>query len=284
MKRIMIIGGGIVAVAIVAIVVAVVFLASNLDSLVKTAVEEIGTRATGAEVTLDSVALSPTTGQGALDGLTVGNPPGFKTDHAFRLGSVSLAVDVASITSDTVVVKEVVVTQPQVTYELGGSGSNVDALKKNVESFVNSTAGGGSGGSGGGDGAGGKKVVIENLYIRDGKVGVSASFLQGKALSAPLPDIHLKDIGKDKGGATPAEVAQKVVGAITGGAGKAVASLGLGDMAKKAMEGAAGAAGAVKDGASGLVSGAAQGAGAATEAIGQGAENVGGAVKKLFGK
>jgi hypothetical protein len=263
MKRIMIIGGGILAVAIVAIVVAVVFLASNLDSLVKTAVEEVGTRATGAEVTLDSVALSPTTGQGALDGLTVGNPPGFKTDHAFRLGSVSLAVDVASITSDTVVVKEVVVTQPQVTYELGGSGSNVDALKKNVESFVNSTAGGGSGGSGGGDGAGGKKVVIENLYIRDGKVGVSASFLQGKALSAPLPDIHLKDIG---------------------GAGKAVASLGLGDMAKKAMEGAAGAAGAVKDGASGLVSGAAQGAGAATEAIGQGAENVGGAVKKLFGK
>ncbi len=33
-------------------------------------------------------------------------------------------------------------------------------------------------------------------------------------MSASLPDIHLKDIGKDKGGATPSEVAGKLLSAL----------------------------------------------------------------------
>src|SRR3546814_1619733 len=54
-----------------------------------------------------------------------------------------------------------------------------------------------------------------DLVISGGKIGISAAALQGRSLSSPLPTIHLKDIGKDKGGASPAEVAQKIIGTIS---------------------------------------------------------------------
>ena len=74
MKRWLIIGGSLVAAVVVVIVVVVVFVLSNIDTLVQEAVEEIGSEATQAKVTLDEVDISITSGTGALRGLTVGNP------------------------------------------------------------------------------------------------------------------------------------------------------------------------------------------------------------------
>lgn len=265
MKKGLLIGGGVVVVVIVAVVF---FLWSNLGSAIKAAVEKFGPEVVQASVTLEGVDLSPTSGEGALKGLVIGNPAGFKTESAFKLGAISVKVDTGSITSDTIVINEVVIQAPEVTYELGDGGSNLDAIKKNVDAYTKKMGGGGSSSAAASD-EGGKKLIIENLYVKDGKVNVSAAFLQGKALGSPLPAIHLKDIGKEEKGATPGEVAEKVISAITKSAGTAVSSLNLGDLAKKAgaqldaakaqagdvlkkaTEGGAGAAGTLTDGAKG---------------------------------
>jgi len=60
--------GGLVVVVLVVVGAAVFFLYSNLDSLVKTAVEDVGTQATGAKVSLANVELSPTDGKGSRRG------------------------------------------------------------------------------------------------------------------------------------------------------------------------------------------------------------------------
>ena len=244
-----------VVVVIVLVAAGIYWFASNLDSFVKTAVEEYGSKATKTKVTLDSVKLSLTEGKGTLAGLTMGNPEGFKSDNAMTLGEISVALDTASLGSDTIVIKEIDVGAPKVTYELGPGGSNFDVIRKNVDAY----AGGAGGSGGGGSSEGGKKLVIENLYIRDGKVNVSAAALAGKSVGAPLPTIHLKDIGKDSGGATPAEVADKVIKAISSGATKAVGTLDL----DKLTGGATGAAKGV---------------------IEKGKEGVGGTLNKLLGK
>ena len=59
---------------------------------------------------------------------------------------------------------------------------------------------------------------------------VSEEMLKGKQMSASIPDIHMTDIGKSEGGATPAEVAQKVVGSLTSAAGKVATSQLLGQL------------------------------------------------------
>ena len=291
MKRGLIIGGGVLGVIVLGAIAVFVLVLSNIDTIVKAGVEEYGSEITGVKVTLNEVDISATSGKGALRGLTVGNPAGFNTDSAFKLGEVSIDLDVGSVTGDTIVVREIVIAAPQVTYELGAEGSNIDVIKNNVDSYIGPRKGGAKQAPGekaaskddGGDQ--GPKLVVENLYIRDGKVSVSSALLKGKKLSAPLPAIHLKDIGKKEGGVTPGEVAEKIMAAVSSGAGKAVASLNveglLSDIGKGATETLEkGLEGVTKE----LGAGAGSVGGDAAETLEKGAQEAGKALKSLFGK
>lgn len=268
MKKGLMIGGGIVVVAVVGIVI---FVFSSIDSLIKAAVEEFGSRATKTQVTLDEVEISAISGKGALRGFTMGNPAGFKTASAIRLGEIKIDMDVGSVTEDTVIIREILIVGPEITYELASGGSNLDAIRKNVQDF---TGGGKAAPAASGEKEeGGKKLIIENLIIRGGKVNVSATFLKGKTMTVPLPAIHLKDIGKKEGGATPGEVIEMIMAKVTSSASGAVSSLNLG----KAMD-------AAKAGAEGAKKMLESGAGGATDALKKTGDSIGGAIKGLFGK
>lgn len=262
MKRGLLIGGGVLVAVLIVVVAVAVYVFSNLGSLIKTAVEKYGTEVVQAPVTLNSADVSIKSGQGALKGLVVANPKGFQTPNAFKLGAISVTLDTNRLSKELIAIKEIVIDAPDVTYELAGGGSNIDAIQKNVNSYMAQLGGGAKKEEKAGEGP---KLTIDNLYVRNGKVNVSAGFLKGKAMSAPLPTIHLADIGKDKKGATPAEVAQKLISAITKSATSAVGTLNLdklkdmatgaagaaGDAAKKAMEGAGSAGSGASDAAKG---------------------------------
>lgn len=214
MKKVLI--GVVVLVAVVGAIA--LFLLTNLGAIIKSAVEKFGSEATGAPVTLSSADVSLTSGDGTLKGLVVGNPKGFATPSAFELGEISLKIDTNSVTTDTIVVREVVIQAPKVTYELGNSlSSNLDAIQRNVEAY-SKQVGGDSGGASkpaAGGSEGGKKLVIEHLYVRGGRVTLATSVAGGKAASADIPEIHLKDIGKASGGATAGQVAAIVLEELT---------------------------------------------------------------------
>ena len=255
--------------AIVLLIVAgLVYVYVNLDNIIKATIEEAGARVTLADVTVDNVKIETTQNTASIGGLVVGNPDGFTTDYAFSLGNISIRLDGSTLTSDTIRVIEVIVDAPSVTYELGQGSSNIATIQRNVESFVQRV----SGPTGAADDGSGTKVVIDNLYVRNGQVSVSAAMLQGKKLSSSLPEIHLKDIGKAEGGATPAKVAEEVITALNAAVFKSVSSLnvdgllqGVGDLSK---------------GVTGLIGGAAVGTGGAVK---NGAGALEGAVKGLFG-
>ena len=274
MKRGLLIGSGVVVLAIVG---GVFYVLSSLDTLIKDAVETYGSDVTKAEVKLAEVDLDLTSGKGALRGLMVGNPEGFETPSAFQLGAISVMVDIGATSGDKIVITEIVIDKPGVTYELGGGGSNIDAIQKNVDAYMAQFGGGGKPAAKKDDAGDGPKLIIENLYVRGGTVNVSATILAGKTMTAPLPDIHLKDIGKEDDGASPAEVANEVLTSISDGATKAVAGLGIGktlDSLKQSLEGATkGGTDALKKSVEGT-----------TGSIKEGAGAVGGKIKGLFGK
>jgi len=266
--------GGILAVVVIAIVGVVVFIYSNLDSIAKDAVEEYGPQFTGVSVTLAKVELSPENGEGKLSGLVVGNPKGYQTDSAFKLGSVSMNIDISSLTSDTIIIKSIVIDKPDITYEFGDGGSNVDVIGKNVEK-----AAGGPGTKNEEKKEGPeKKMIIESLIVSNGKVSVSHPLLKGKKLGSGLPTIRLKDIGKDKkGGATPAEVVNKIMDAIKKQVGASVGGLNVDGMVKDLTKG-------VEDAAKDAIKGVTGGAGGATKGVEDAAKGAGDGLKKLFGK
>ena len=251
MKRWLLIGAGIVVV----IVAGLFYLYSSFGSLIKMAVEKYGSEITQANVRLNEAEVSATSGTGALRGLFVGNPEGFRTASAFQLGEIALTLDVGTLTSDPVVIKEIVVSAPEVTYELGAQGSNIDAIKRNVDDYLK------AGGTqkepekaAASEKAPGRKVVIENLYIRNGRVKIGST-LSDKTMSAPLTDIHLTNIGKQKGGATPGEVAEKIIGALGQSVNTAVASVDTSVVLGEAKKQFATAAGGVEEKGKGALGG-----------------------------
>ncbi len=215
----------------------------SLDQVVASAIRTYGPDITGVSVKLASVNIAPVDGMAALRGLELGNPTGFKTSRALAVDSISMQLDVASVTKDVVRIKEIVIDQANVTYEYASGGSNLDVIQRHVEAYIAEKTGGASTKK---DASTQKKIIIEHLYVTGTRAGVSADMLQGKTMTLVLPDIHLTDIGKKSGGVTPAEATRQVVSAISQSATKAVAPLNLGGAMESIKKGVSNATDTVK--------------------------------------
>ncbi|NOY82236.1 MAG: hypothetical protein GXP31_14655 [Kiritimatiellaeota bacterium] len=207
-----------VAVAVVLLAVGLVVVYLSFGAIVKKGAETMGPRILGAPVHLEKVEFSLFRGSLDLQGLVVGNPEGFNTDSAFRLGRIRVKLQPASLFGDTVRIERVLIDSPEVTYEMGLKGSNIGAIKKNVEAF----GGGPSEVSGKkppetpkGEAGAGKKFIIDDFRFTGGKVNLSATFLKGGKAAVPLPEIHLTDIGKASGGKSIGETVAEIAKAIT---------------------------------------------------------------------
>jgi hypothetical protein len=240
MRKGLIYGGGAVAVVVVVVVVILLVALASVDSIVKEAIERVGSDVTKTEVTVDDVDISIKSGQGTIKGLTIGNPQGFN-ERVMRIGEARIVLDIGTLTSDTIVIKEIAVTAPQVTVEVNQGGTNVSKLQ---ETLSQGGAGGGSAGGGsGGNPEDQKKIVIDRITIADGRVELKAAQLD-KGIGADLPSITLRDIGKDKGGASADEVAKVILAAVSSAAGQAAVKSGVlqqlggdaGDKAKSLLE------------------------------------------------
>ncbi|MBN2141462.1 MAG: hypothetical protein JW718_10735 [Desulfovibrionaceae bacterium] len=227
MKKWILAGIALLVAAVAALVIVAVM---NIGAIIKKAVETIGPRITKTEVRLAEADVSMS-GEGVLKGLVLGNPAGFKSKTAFEVDEISIKVDKGSLATDTIVIERIVVLAPKVTYEKSASGDNFQAILNNIKK---ATSDNGKPGEAAKDReSGGKKLIIRDLIIKDGRVNLAVTALGGEMAGASLPEIRLKDIGEDKKGATPAEVFEKVFAAlhkdvltsatsIAGDAGKAV--------------------------------------------------------------
>lgn len=232
-----------VAVLLVVLAGGVYYLYSNIEGYIKTALETYGSEATQSQVKVAGVKLSVSSGEGGLSGIVIGNPKGYSSANAFSLGLASLKVDTGSVSKNPVVIKEIVIDRPHVVFEMGGDGgSNLQTIQRNVNAYAAKMGGGGAPAQKPAAGAKEpeRKLIIENLYVRNGQIAASHALLKGQIISTGLPTIHLTNIGRAKGGATPAEIANEVIGAISQQANKAA----MADVTKSldALKGAVGGA------------------------------------------
>ena len=186
------------------------WLYAQRDALVKRAIERFGPEITGVAVTVKRVKLEPAEGKGSIAGLEVGNPPGYKSPSSLSLGEMRLAIDFATVTADVVHLKELVIDAPVITYERGPGGDNLGEIQKTV---------GGKSGAKQSSGPG-KKFVINSLRVTNAKVRFSDT------VTLPMPDLHLRDVGKQSNGATAGEITRMVWDALAGSANNLVSRSG----------------------------------------------------------
>ncbi len=284
MKKVLLWVLSVVVVLLVGIVVVVMF---HLGGIIKTGVETMGPKYTGSSVTLESAYLRPLSGKAKLKELVVGNPEGFKTPQAIRLGELSVKLDIASLKTDTIIVESILIDGPEITMEGIIGRNNLKAIMENVEAQAPAKEEGEPDPKpepkpepAAEEETAGKKVVIKDLVVSNGKIGVSGALIAGKQLSIPLPKIHLTGIGEKTAGVTAAEAIGLLMDAIMKSAFSAVGSSTdlVGKGLKALGDGALGAVGNV--GVSNVADLAADAAGALNEGIKSGGEALGGALGK----
>lgn len=216
-----------VLVAVVALLVvvagALMFVWSNLDAIVKEAIQTYGSEAVKTEVRVAEVKLKLEEGSGMIKGLKVGNPAGFTNPNIFELGMISTKIDTSTVTGNPVVIDEIIISAPAVVYEINKSGvSNADVLKKNL-----GQSGGSSGASSSSSGGEQVKMIIRKLLVEGGQATVRIAALGDKNQVVKLPRILLTDVGKKSGGATAAEVAQILSSKMLNNVQASVAKIGV---------------------------------------------------------
>ena len=217
MKKILL---GAVALFALLITGAAWWLHANLDSVVQRGIAHYGSQMTQARVSVDAVEIRSTDGVGTIRGLVVGNPSGFRTPHALKVGVIEVALDLHTLPDSVVVIKRIVIDAPDVSYEKGDTQTNFDALVRNITHAVGTSS---SSSADAGSGSG-RKLIVDELVIRNARAQASASALGGRTVSARLPDVVLRDLGRSQGGLTPAQLGQVVARAMSQ---RLVASLGF---------------------------------------------------------
>lgn len=192
------------------VIIALIALFFSLNSIVKRGVETKGPTITKVDVKLASVNLSPFSGQGQLTGLVVGNPPGFSSDPAIKVGAVKVALKPSSVFSDTILIDHIYVEMPEINLEGNLKGSNLSKILDNIQSSTPSEPGA----AGPEEKKAPKKMQIGDLKITGGKIIVNMSALGLKTKTAALPEIHLTELGKDSGGITARELSLKLTKVI----------------------------------------------------------------------
>jgi uncharacterized protein involved in outer membrane biogenesis len=210
MKRWILIGAGVlVAVVIILLVVGV----SNIGPIIKKAVNTYGPTITKTQVKLGEVDVSLLSTEAKLKDFILGNPEGFKSPQAMRVKSIHLNVDEKSLVKDTIIIDKIEVVAPEITYEKIRGTDNFQTIMNNIKKSVGaektvepSTEKGKKGED--------KKILIRDFIVRDGKVNLAIAVLGEKTIGADLPDIHLKNVGQKKGGASPAEAFKEILAAL----------------------------------------------------------------------
>lgn len=244
MKKLLIIAGVAVVVAIAAVFALEVF----LGKAVTAGVNSFAPKVTQTKVTLASARISPLSGSGTLSGLVIGNPKGWSEGNICSLGKVHLNVAPFSVLGDRILIEEIEIDAPEFNYETKLIASNVGDLLKNIEAATGKGTAASETKTKDGKPI---KIEVKRFKLTNGKVRLG---LSGAGATLPMPPITLNDLGTKEGGITPDQLAFAVMKSVTASIVTATTNA-MGDVGKTG--GAAAADGAKKavDGIKGLFGG-----------------------------
>lgn len=168
------------------------------DAAARKGVELGGTAALGVPTKLDAVSIGWLSGSVAIRGMKIANPEGYQTDRLMALGGGKVACSIPSLLGDEVVVREIIIEEPELTIELkpglpprSNLGDLLSSLKSKEEPAPAKKE------EAKPEAGEGKKFRVD--LIRVTKTKVRFHLLLGKTADLVLPDIELKEVRNSDG-------------------------------------------------------------------------------------
>lgn len=207
MKKILL---SVLGVVVVLAIIGYVTMQFFLGSIVKGAVNKFGPTITQTQVELKGANVSPLSGQGTLTGLSVANPAGWPAGNAFYLGNVHVDMKPFSVFGDHIVINEIIIDQPEFTYDTKLVSSNISDLLKNIEKSMGGESDGNQPKAKNGKPL---KLEVKHFVLRNGRVTLGVAGATG--VTMPMPPVELTNVGTAEGGVTPAGLAFAVMRSVT---------------------------------------------------------------------
>ncbi|MBM4032910.1 MAG: hypothetical protein FJ291_14135 [Planctomycetes bacterium] len=261
------------------------------DAAARKGVEIGGTQALGVKTTLDSASIGWLSGSVGIRGLKIANPAGYQTDRMIALGHGKVTCSILSLLGDEVVVRELLIEEPELTIELkpglpprSNLGDLLSSLKSPEEAAPAEKEQPRPAPEEG------KKFRIDLLRVVRTKVRFH--LLMGKTVDIVLPDIELREL-RNSDGTLPVvgSVFRQVLVGMGASAFKGAKGLvpddlleGLGTAVASASRLVGGGLNALGEAGKAVGDTAGKAIGEATKAVGEVGKGVTGTIKGLFGK
>lgn len=227
------------------------YLLSNIDGIVKGAIEKYGSEIAGVPVSVGEVSIALREGTGSIRNLTIGNPPGFKGKPVFELGDVTLGIDLNSLGKQPTVISQVLIESPKVNVVANAKGqTNIDAIKKNIDSHSTAEPKEGTKApdkTGPGADKAQPLLRIDKFTFAGAELSADLTAAGDKEYKRDIPALHLENLGGTDGG-TPEQIAQQMMQGVTDMVVREVATAGVNSLIDRHLDGGAAdaAKGAVK--------------------------------------
>ena len=197
---------------VIAVLCAAVYYFFPLEMIVKKVVNKYGSEVTGTDVNLQGFNIDLKNGQATVKEITVANPANYKTKYAVQLGQISVKVNIKSLTSDTIVIDEIAVNKPVISYEMMSlTQNNIADIINNVNKFSASShndnvAAPTQTEAADKSSASSKKVIIKKVVISNGEInGAMTAAPEIVSTAVALPTITLNNIGEESKGTSVAD-------------------------------------------------------------------------------
>lgn len=170
------------------VLVAVLTVPLWISPVATTLAESIVPKYTGTAFNVERMDLNPYTGKLRISGVTLANPGGYAEVNAFSLGTITVDVEVSTLLSKTIHVREITVDSPFASYVSDANG--VNNFARIVETALAKL-----GPKKESEEPGETKVEIDKITVRNARVAIGAGVFE-------VESITLTDFGKD----TPAQI------------------------------------------------------------------------------
>lgn len=172
----------IIGVIIAISIAAIITLTMILDGVVKSNIETTASDLLKTEVRVSNVDLSILTGSGNIYGFVVQNPKNFSDQPAIIFDKVYIELNLWSLFTDQIRIKEMTIESPNLLFEQRGFGANLKTLVDNMNTE---------------DGEPSEtQLIIQHLLIDNSTVQVSTSIDRERSVKTEIGKLELHDVGK----------------------------------------------------------------------------------------
>lgn len=192
---------------IAVMVIAAYFFVSSFDRSLKASIQTYGAEITQTSVSVGAVDIAMRGGQGSVYNLRIINPNGFLPISAIKVDEISFRTDAGDIkTQQPIIIDELTIAAPAMLYAVGSDNmSNMDVIARNLNAVSRDD-------NQKHDATTSRKIIIKNLYIRDGVITVTHPLLRLRKIPIALPLVHLTNISGQGGvGLTSEEMTRYVL-------------------------------------------------------------------------